>query len=153
MKVLLVDDEREILDDLMQALRPTQYQFTALTNPLEALELFRQEKFDVVISDIRMPEMDGIELLKRLREFDPAARVIIITAFGDLKTAQSAINNRAYAFFGKPVDIGELIETLGAIEKELSGSGKTEEDYTRLQDEYSRLKGAYDNLLSILKTR
>lgn len=61
---------------------------------------------------MRMPRMTGIQVLRVIRQIDPEARVIIMTGYGDAETAIAAVNNGAYAFFGKPVDIAELIEVL-----------------------------------------
>lgn len=151
MRILLVDDEREVLDDLVTALKPTGYEFFKETNPVEAIKSYVNERYDVVISDVRMPEMSGIDLLKRIRELDKNARVIIITAFGDLQTAKDSVNNHAYAFFGKPVEIKDLIQVLGEIEDELKGNRRP--DMEKLSREYEHLKKAYDNLIGLLRER
>jgi DNA-binding NtrC family response regulator len=98
-----------------------------------------------------MPEMNGIEVLKTIRSIDKKARVIIITGFGDLETAVKAINNHAYAFFGKPIDFKELVETLRVIEEEIKDGIDSNIDYKRLSDEYKELKHSYDNLLDVIK--
>jgi DNA-binding NtrC family response regulator len=152
MTILLVDDEKDCLDDIVDALEPTGYVCKSTVNPLKAIEIYKDEKTDVVISDIRMPEMNGIELLKKIRDFDPQARVIIVTAYGDLETARAAINNRAYAFFGKPIDFQELIMTLRTIENEIDSKNKVEVDYENLKDEHTKLKSAYDELMKVIKS-
>ncbi|HOV12952.1 MAG TPA: response regulator [Spirochaetota bacterium] len=152
MNVLLVDDEKDCLDDILMALEPTGYKCSATTSPLEAIEIYKKEKQDVVISDVRMPEMNGIDLLKNIRIYDSNARVIIITAYGDLDTAKSAINNRAYAFFGKPINFSELILTLRNLEKELAIKNNLNSDYNNLQSEHEKLKVAYEELLNVITT-
>jgi DNA-binding NtrC family response regulator len=97
-----------------------------------------------------MPEIDGMTLLRTLRDLDPSAKVIIVTAYGDLETAKEAINNRAYAFFGKPVSFPELIETLKDIEAERD-SGATR-DVAALQRENRRLKEVYQELLDEVRS-
>ena len=151
MRVLIVDDEKEVLDDLIRALKPAQYELKAEQNPVLALEAYQNEKFDVVISDIRMPEMNGIELLKRLRQFDKNARVIIITAYGDLETAKAAINNHAFAFFGKPINFNELMELLESVQKEINGTQEQKTDYIQLKEEFDKLKQTYEALLKYAK--
>lgn len=150
MNLLLVDDEKDCLEDIITALEPTGYSFFSTTSPLEAIEIYKKNHIDVVVSDVRMPEMSGIELLRNIRSFSPSARVIIITAFGDLETAKSAINNRAYAFFGKPINFSELILTLRSVEKEIAAKGDIEVDYDKLQDEHKKLKTAYEELLNVI---
>ncbi len=149
MRILLVDDEADCLDDVESALRPTNYHIEKTVNPVSAIEMYKESHFDVVISDIRMPEMNGIDLLKQIKQYDKDARVIIMTAYGDLETAVSAINNKAYSFFGKPVDFKELIGTLRQIESELSQ--KDNLNIEQLKSEYNNLKNAYDQLMEYVK--
>ncbi|HKK48406.1 MAG TPA: response regulator [Alkalispirochaeta sp.] len=149
MKILLVDDEALPLQDMKMALEPTGFQIETTTRPKEAIEMYRQERFDAVVSDVRMPEIDGMTLLKTLRQMDESARVIIVTAYGDLETAKEAINNRAYAFFGKPVSFPELIQTLKDIETEQDETSTP--DVKRLQSENKRLKAVYQELLDEVK--
>jgi DNA-binding NtrC family response regulator len=149
MRILLVDDEALPLQDMKMALQPTGFQIEATTKPKQAIEWYRDQRFDAVVSDVRMPEIDGMTLLRTLREMDPSARVIIVTAYGDLETAKEAINNRAYAFFGKPVSFPELIQTLKDIDAERNQT--TTPDVERLQSENSRLKQVYQDLLNEVK--
>lgn len=151
MNILIVDDEKDCLDDIITALEPTGYQCLSTTNPLKAIEVYKENKIDVVISDIRMLEMDGIELLKTIKNMDRNARVIIITAYGDLETAKKAINNRACFFFGKPVDFDELIVSLRSIEKEIEIDKDRNLDYTNLKSEHEKLQDAYDELLNFVR--
>ncbi|MFW5694029.1 MAG: response regulator [Alkalispirochaeta sp.] len=150
MRILLVDDEALPLQDMKMALEPTGFQIESTTKPREAIEWYRRERYDAVVSDVRMPEIDGMTLLRTIREFDPSARVIIVTAYGDLETAKEAINNRAYAFFGKPVSFPELIQTLKDIEAE-EQDGATP-DVQRLRSENRRLKEVYQDLLNEVKS-
>ena len=80
MKLLIVDDEKECTDSLVTAFKPSDYEITAENDPVKALEIYKKEKFDVVLTDVRMPGMTGIELLKAIREHDEKARVIVVTA-------------------------------------------------------------------------
>jgi len=145
MNILLVDDEALPLEDMRTSLLPTGYQITTTTKPLRALELYRERPFDVVISDVRMPIMDGISLLRELRNLDKDAQVIIVTAYGDLETAKAALNNRAYAFFGKPIHFPDLIHTLKEIEQDITNPQVP--NVIKLQEENSRLKKVYQDLL------
>ena len=105
MKILIVDDEETCLDDVGAALLPTGYACLKSNSSKKALKMVKTDaSIDVVITDVRMPEMDGIELLKAIKKERPSVEVIVMTAYGDLKTAIASINNRAYAFFAKPVN-------------------------------------------------
>jgi DNA-binding NtrC family response regulator len=145
MNILLVDDEALPLEDMRTSLLPTGYSITTTTKPLKALELYKEHPYDVVISDVRMPVMDGITLLRELRSFDKDARVIIVTAYGDLETAKAALNNRAYAFFGKPIHFPDLIQTLKDIAQDITNP--QEPDLAKLKEENCRLKKVYQDLL------
>ena len=153
MRLLLVDDEKELLENLKLAFRPTAYECDTETNPLVALERYKQQRYDVVITDVRMPEISGLDLLKLLREYDPSAKVIIITGYGDLDTAIKAINNHAYAFFGKPLDFKDLINTLREIASDDFTIAKREIDYQQLRRDYQNLKITYEQLLQYLRQK
>jgi|GEM_PF-1130745 len=119
MRILLVDDEPINVQSLANAIRRGGHDITTLSDPFDALATYKEWPHDVVISDVKMPGMSGIDLLGSLREFDPAARVILITGYGDAKTAMAAINNRAWALLAKPISLATMMDTLGNIEKEL----------------------------------
>jgi DNA-binding NtrC family response regulator len=118
LNILLIDDDADILESLHTALEPAGYRCDKFTVPEKAVEACYQHQYDVVITDMKMPGLNGIEVLKMVRSFDRQAIVIFITAYGDRETAAAAVNHGAYAFFGKPVDFAELMETLEKIEKE-----------------------------------
>jgi len=152
MDVLIIDDDKDCLNDIADALDPLNYTCIKELSPLAAIEKYKKNKFDVVITDIKMPEMNGIEVLRNIKNIDKNARVIIITGYGDLDTAVQAINNHAYAFFGKPIDFKELVETLRIIEEELNKDDDLNIDYKKLSDEYKELKKSYDDLLDVVKS-
>ena len=151
MKIMLIDDEAPILDFLNDILTQEGHKCESFQNPLKALEAYGNGGFDVVLTDVRMPELSGIETLKRIRQQNPEAKVIIFTGYGDLKTAISAINNRAYAFFPKPINIAELFDTLKKIAAEIDGTLQKEQDCQKLSEELKKLQTAYDELKAILK--
>lgn len=151
MRLLIVDDDKDALADITGALAPTSYELVYTTDPFEAYNQYTKNKFDAVITDQRMPGMTGLELLKKIKEYNIDAKVILITAYGDLNTAVAAINKHVYAFFGKPVNFSELIQTLRTIEKENSENPLTQADYVKLKDENDKLKQAYQELLNYVK--
>ncbi len=103
-KILVIDDEEGIRLLISSILEKEGYEISLAEDGYKAVELFRKEVFDLVITDIRMPGMDGIEVLKRLKEIDPDAVVIILTGHGTLDTAIAAIKESAYDFVTKPLD-------------------------------------------------
>ena len=105
MKILLIDDEPDILNGLKGALCLKGYSSRIFTNPIKAIERFKSDNFDVVVTDLKMPKMDGIEVLNSVRAQDPSINVIIITGFSEPNSIMEAANKGAYAYFNKPIDI------------------------------------------------
>ena len=150
MKILIIDDEKDCMESLAAALEPAGYQTELFTSPVDAVTSYSQGNFDVVITDMRMPRMTGIQVLRLIRQIDPEARVIIMTGYGDAETAIAAVNNGAYAFFGKPVDIAELIEVLERVGKEKETIKLSRAEQERMAQEYQRLKKSYDEMIQLL---
>lgn len=100
--VLFVDDERNILMSLRALFRDT-YRVLSTTDPLEALQIVRRETVDVIVSDQRMPQMLGAELLRRVREVSPGTMRILLTGYSDLASVVSSINEgEVFRFINKP---------------------------------------------------
>ncbi|WP_051309976.1 sigma-54-dependent transcriptional regulator [Desulfogranum japonicum] len=143
-EVLVVDDDRFLLSAISQTLLLNAYNPTITTSPVEALQLLRQHDFAVVLADIRMPEMDGMELLKHLLEFDPELPVILITGHGDINLAVEAMKSGAYHFLQKPVDEDVILATLErALERRelLSANKKLQEQLEEKKSFSNRFHG------------
>lgn len=152
MNILIIDDDSGCLDSLSSSLQLYSHNCEAHTNAVKAIEIYRENpsRFDLVITDMKMPVMSGIEVLQKALQINKDAKVIIITAYGDIETAILAVNNHAYAFFGKPINFQELLETIERIENEKNEKKLTKEEQTRLIDEYSKLKKAFEELQTLL---
>ena len=150
MRIMLIDDEQDCMESLAAALEPAGHQTEMFTLPVEAVGVYSKALYDVVITDMRMPRMTGIQVLRILRQLDPEAKVIIMTGYGDAETAISAVNEGAFAFFGKPVDIGELLEVLNKVGKEKGKKFLSQEEQAKMYLEYQKLKNAYDDILRLL---
>lgn len=150
MNLMIIDDDSSILESLKRALKPSGHKCFSYQNPRRAVEAYQSGGFDAVLTDVRMPEMDGIEVLKAVRAINPRAYVIILTGYCDLETAIQAINNGAYAFFSKPLNLSDLIATLNKLEKNQTEIRRREEEHSELAVEYSRLKQAYSDLKSLI---
>ena len=102
-RILAVDDELDMLALLKMIIEGySEQQVTATNNPVEAAELLDKEKFDLIITDLKMPGMDGMELLAAARKKEEDALVIVITAYGSLESAEEAMAQGAYDFITKP---------------------------------------------------
>jgi len=108
-KILVAEDEEITLKHLVNTLKREGYDVLGTKNGREALDAMSKEHFDVLITDIKMPEMNGIELLERAKELDHEIEVLIITGFGSIGSAVEAMKKGAYEYITKPFDLDELI--------------------------------------------
>ncbi|WP_437523106.1 sigma-54 dependent transcriptional regulator [Sorangium sp. So ce726] len=111
-RVLVVDDEASARSGLEKLLRQEGYTVDAAADGVEAVEVAAERPPDVVITDLKMPRMDGVALLGKLREQDPALPVIVVTAFGDVTSAVLAMRAGAEDYLTKPVDFDALLLAL-----------------------------------------
>ena len=106
--ILIVDDERTLARAVRAYLQESGYEAEVAADAEEALRLLESLRPDVVFSDVRLPGMSGIDLLRRIREFDPALPVVIMTAYGTIEGAVEAVKLGAFDYIKKPVDLEEL---------------------------------------------
>ncbi|XXX73791.1 sigma-54 dependent transcriptional regulator [Sorangium sp. So ce134] len=111
-RVLVVDDEASARSGLEKLLRQEGYAVEAAADGAQALEVAAERPPDVVVTDLKMPKMDGVTLLGKLREQDPALPVIVVTAFGDVSSAVQAMRAGAEDYLTKPVDFDALLVSL-----------------------------------------
>lgn len=112
-KLLVVDDEPDMLKLLSMIIREkTPYEVTTTNNPLEALELAKKGSFDLVIADLKMPGLDGIELLDAIKKVNEHIPVIIITAYGTVESAAEAIEKGGFDFITKPFRKEQILFTI-----------------------------------------
>jgi two-component system response regulator PilR (NtrC family) len=107
-KVLVVDDERSILLLLKEALSQWGYQVTVAPSAAEALGLLKSELFDALITDIRMPDMSGLELLREVKKQDESIEVVMMTGYPTIASAVQALKEGAYDYLSKPLILDEL---------------------------------------------
>jgi DNA-binding NtrC family response regulator len=108
-KILIVDDEVSTTKLMQGFLQKKGYQIQIKHDPEEALQLANEEEFDLVITDYRMPQMTGLDLINKIREFDPVIPFIMITAYGSIETAVEIIKSGASEYLTKPIDLEELL--------------------------------------------
>ena len=107
-KILIVDDQFGIRILLTEVLQKEGYQTFQAANGFQAIDIAKQNAPDLVLLDMKIPGMDGIEILKRLKEHDQSIKVIIMTAYGELDMIQEAKDLGALTHFAKPFDIDEI---------------------------------------------
>jgi len=107
--VLLVDDEEEFLETLVKRMKKRNVNATGVKSGEEALELLDQHPVDVVVLDVRMPGMDGIEALKEIKTRHPLIEVIMLTGHASVEVAVQGMELGAFDYLMKPIDIDELL--------------------------------------------
>ncbi len=154
-KILVVDDESDLeplmLQRMRRKIRSGQYTFVFARNGVDALEfLTRDKSIDMVISDINMPQMDGLSLLSEISKLDTDIRAIIISAYGDMDNIRTAMNRGAFDFVTKPLDFPDLISTMErtlAHLKEWREAMATRDRLVSLQNELNVAAGIQKSIL------
>lgn len=112
-KILIIDDETDMLVMLeMLITEKTPHEVVTTNNPFEIEALLSQNEFNLVITDLKMPMLDGIEILEVVKKTDPDIPVIVITAFGSLEAAEEAVHRGAYDFITKPFRKEQILVAL-----------------------------------------
>ncbi len=121
-KVWIVDDDKSIRWVLEKALSKDDAQIDCFSDPLQVLDKINQDTPDVIISDVRMPGLDGISLLEQIKQKAPEVPVIIMTAYSDLDRAVSAFREGAFEYLSKPFDVDEVV---GLVERAIHEKNKS----------------------------
>ncbi|MCX7995652.1 MAG: sigma-54 dependent transcriptional regulator [candidate division WOR-3 bacterium] len=117
-KILIIDDETKICEILRDILENEGYSADFATNGTDGLRKIQKDKIDLVLLDVKLPDTDGLSLLKRIKDFDPDISVVMISAFGTVSTAVEALKNGAEDFIEKPLEINRILITIkNALEK------------------------------------
>jgi len=115
-RILIVDDEKDMLTLLKRIIsEETDHHVTTDSDPLDALNLFKNELFDLVITDLKMPKMDGMSLLKEMKKIRPDISVVIITAYATIETAVLAVQQGAYDYITKPFKRERILLTIDKV--------------------------------------
>jgi DNA-binding NtrC family response regulator len=117
-KILVVDDEQSVATTIKAILQLDGNEVTAVTTGTEALAQLRQKEFDVVLTDLRLDDLDGIEILRETQKLWPDTVSIMLTGYASLESAVTALRSGAYDYLIKPSDVDELRATIGrALER------------------------------------
>ena len=124
-KVLIVDDEQDFLETIVKRLKARAIEVTGVENGYKALELVEGGNFDVVILDVKMPGMDGIETLREMKKKKPLVEVIMLTGHASVESGIQGMQLGAFDYVMKPVALDELLEKVRqAYERKLIQEGK-----------------------------
>ncbi len=139
--ILVVDDEEMIRWTLKEALESEGYNVTAFENGREFLNYFRQHGGDIVLLDVRLPDSNGLDLLLEATKVDPDAIVVIMTAFGDVETAVSAMKRGAFDYLSKPYSLEEVGLLIRKIVQANLVRSQLHHYQERLENQFSRILG------------
>ena len=135
-RILIVDDEIDMLELLELIITDrTEYEVVTTNTPLEVPELLKKDPFDLLITDLRMPDIDGIELIEMVRQVDDQLPFIIITAYGTIESAVEAMRKGAFDYITKPFRQEQILLTIEKVMK-----------WRRLQKENIALKAELEKM-------
>ena len=134
-KILVVDDEPSILRLLREALTQWGYQVTTASNAREALDALRTEMYDAAITDIRMPDTSGLDLLKEIKKHDDSIEVVIMTGYPTIASAVEALKEGAYDYLSKPLILDELRHLMARVTERKFLKGEVQSLRARLGEE------------------
>ena len=148
-KILIIDDEKNICASLTYALEDDYIVFSE-TNPSKGIEIINNNKINLVLLDLKIGRVDGLDVLREIKDIDSKIVVIMMTAYGTIETSVEAMKNGAYTYLTKPLNIDELVLT---IEQALEYQGlfsKVDELNNQLKEKYS-YKGIIGKSKEMLK--
>lgn len=117
-RILVVDDEQDICDYMSLVLSQNGYEVETLTDPLKVIPHLRKNQYHIVILDLMMPKLSGIELLEQIRKIDDDIAVVIFTGYPSVDTAVQSLKHKVSDYIKKPCDVDELNETIEQILKD-----------------------------------
>ncbi len=123
-ELLIIDDEPLVGQRLKPALTKEGYRVEIYTDPKEAIARLGEKSFDIVVTDIRMEEMDGLQVLEGVLQKSPATKVIMITGYATLDMAHESLAKGAFDFIAKPFRIGRIREVILKAAQTLEKEGK-----------------------------
>jgi PAS domain S-box-containing protein len=116
-KLLIVDDEEGMRETIKEIFKKRNFQVETASNGKDAIDLIKKEFYNVVILDMRLPDMEGTEVLKSIKKESPDIEVVIITAFASLQSSIDAINEGAYGYLMKPFEMDSLVKVVSSAEE------------------------------------
>lgn len=154
-KILVVDDETDlevlIKQKFRKQIREKKYEFLFAVNGVEALEKLKEESnVDIVLSDINMPEMDGLTLLSKITELRPLLKSVIVSAYGDMENIRIAMNRGAFDFVTKPINFQDLVIT---IEKTITYTQQIKETLQAIKENNILKMYVDENVLNFMGSK
>lgn len=121
--ILILDDEAIVLKRLQPALEKAGYEVETFSKSMDASKRVKEKQFDIVITDLKMEGLDGMQFLTQVKELSPVTEVIVITGFATMETAKESFKKGVFDFLAKPFKLGEILETVKKAEEKQRGVG------------------------------
>lgn len=160
--ILIVDDEKDMLSLLSRIIKEDKdYNITAETDPFRALKILNEKRMDLIITDLKMPGMDGIKLLREARKIDPHVSVIILTAYATIETAVQAIQEGAYDYLTKPFRRERIILSIDKVmqwqkmvkeNQSLKEALAAKKEHDSIVGATALMKGVFDRIRQVAPT-
>jgi DNA-binding NarL/FixJ family response regulator len=135
-RLLIVDDEAMLLSNLKDAANDEGYDADCAADGLVALSLLEKNRYDLVVTDMRMPNVDGLGLMGRLREMTPPPSVIAITGYASLETAVECLRNGAADFLVKPFEVSDFLESVRKVMARSAAPVHRDPDWDAVEKRY-----------------
>lgn len=146
--ILVIDDEPAVLEGLREFLEDEGYDVHEAHEGQEGLEVFQAVEPEVVMTDLRMPGLSGMELISRIKHLDPHIPIIVVTGYGSLNTAMDAIRLHVFDFITKPIDLGFLKSSLDRARMVVSEARQIEMEVSSLRDQVGVLQKHWENQIT-----
>ena len=117
-KILIVDDEKGICDNLSEVFQLREYDVTTANSGREALDKIKSTFFSLILLDVRIPDIDGMQILKEAVKLNPESKVIMITGYNEKGVKEKCLELGASAFFTKPLDFTQLLKTISDLHEQ-----------------------------------
>ncbi len=152
-KILIIDDEVDMLENCARILKRNDLSCITTSDPLKAHEIVSSEKPAVVITDLKMPGKDGLELLKELKVLDPSIIVIVFTAYASVSSAVKAVKEGAFDFIPKPFDSEQMLVSIRRALKHRSLEMENKNLRTQIEESYGfdKMIGCSNVMMSIFE--
>ncbi len=139
-RILIVDDEKAVRESLEELLILEDYQVESAASGEKALEILGEKDIDLLLLDIKMPGVDGVEVMKQTKKYHPETKVIVITGHGSLESAIEAIRSGAEDYLLKPYDTGDILASIGKALSEKAAKQRKELLIEQLESSLDQLK-------------
>jgi DNA-binding response OmpR family regulator len=139
-RILIVDDEKAVRESLEELLILEDYQVESAASGEKALEILGEKDIDLLLLDIKMPGVDGVEVMKQTKKYHPDTKVIVITGHGSLESAIEAIRSGAEDYLLKPYDTGDILASIGKALSEKAAKQRKELLIEQLESSLDQLK-------------